>query len=62
MYSFYEIRIIFARCNSIAEVLTASDAFEAVIDEGLLNEEQKRFTTKEEIIRTRQIRSIKRKK
>lgn len=62
MYSCGEIRSILARCTTVSEVLQASEAFEALIEEGALNEEQKRFSKSEEIVRIRQIRAVNRSK
>jgi len=61
MYSCYEIKIIFARCNTVSEVFKASDALDYIIEQKGLTAEQERFSKREAVVRHRQIKSINRK-
>ena len=60
MYSCYEIKIIFARCVSLYEVVLACDAFEMLINDKAITAEQERFARRESIVRARQIKSVNR--
>lgn len=60
MYTCYQIKKIFAHCNTVFEVVKACDAFEMLIEDGAMNSEQERFARRESIVRTRQIKTFKR--
>jgi hypothetical protein len=59
-YSCYEIRKIFAHCNTVFEVFKACEAFEVIIKDGDMTTERERFLKRESIVRSRQIQSFKR--
>ena len=56
MYSFHEIRQIFARCKDWPELEKAAQAFIMVIEDGDMNEQEMAFTRKEVHIRFRQLK------
>ncbi|MBX9886658.1 MAG: hypothetical protein K2Y30_01835 [Flavobacteriaceae bacterium] len=56
MYSYHEIRKIFARCKDWLELEKAAQAFIMVIEDGDMNEQQMAFTRKEVDIRFRQLK------
>ncbi|MFA9191107.1 hypothetical protein AAGV28_06960 [Flavobacterium sp. FZUC8N2.13] len=60
MYSCYEIKKIFALCNTVFEVFKACEAFEAIIKDGDMPVERERFLKRESVVRSRQIKTFKR--
>lgn len=60
MYSCYDIKKIFAHCNTVFEVLKACDAFDVIIKDGDMPLERERFLKRESVVRSRQIKSFKR--
>ncbi|MEN9909090.1 MAG: hypothetical protein RLZZ540_2239 [Bacteroidota bacterium] len=59
MYTFYEIKLIYANCNSLSEVIIARDALDEEVIEGNIPEEKEQFIRWESIVRLRQIQALK---
>lgn len=59
MYSYHEIKLIYANCNSFSEVIIARDALDEEVIEGNIPEEKEQFIRKESIVRLRQLQALK---
>ena len=56
MYSFNEIRIIFARCKDFVELEKVCLGFQLIIKDGDLSKEQEQYTRMQSLVRFRQLK------
>jgi hypothetical protein len=56
MYTFNEIRIIFARCKDYVELEKVCLGFQLIIEDGDLPQELERYTRMQSLVRFRQLK------
>jgi hypothetical protein len=56
MYTFNEIRLIFARCRDFAELEKVCAGFLLVVSDGDLTEAQERYARTQSLVRFRQLK------
>jgi hypothetical protein len=56
MYTFNEIRIIFARCKDYIELEKVCLGFQLIIEDGDLPQELERYTRMQSLVRFRQLK------
>lgn len=56
MYTFNEIRLIFARCKDYIELEKVCNGFQLIIKDGDLPQELERYTRMQSLIRFRQLK------
>lgn len=59
MYTYYEIKLIYANCNSLSEVIIYRDALDEGVADGNIPKEKEQFIRKESIVRLRQLQALK---